>query len=77
MTIATGASIAGLLSSITFTFGDYLDWRNILLIFAGIHLVLYILLIFLIDSPLYALNQEYFEDFSLFLRKILQETVKI
>ena len=71
MTIATGASIAGLLSSIIFTFGDYLDWRNILLIFAGIHLVVYILLIFfLIDSPMYALNQEYFEDFSLFLRQI-------
>ena len=46
MTIATGASIAGLLSSITFTFGDYLDWKIILLIFAGIHLVAYILLIF-------------------------------
>ena len=46
MTVATGTSIAGLLSSITFTFGDYLDWKIILLKFAGIHLVAYILLIF-------------------------------
>ena len=71
MTVATGAAIAGLLSAITFHAENGLDWRNILLIFGGIHLLVYIfLLIFLIDSPMYALNEEHFEDFSIYLRKI-------
>jgi len=71
MTIATGAAIAGLLCSITFHVDDVLDWRDILLIFAGIHFVVYILLLFLfIDSPMFALNEEHFEDFSIYLRKI-------
>jgi hypothetical protein len=71
MTVATGAAIAGLLCSITFHVDDVLDWRDILLIFAGIHLVVYILILFLfIDSPMFALNEEHFEDFSIYLRKI-------
>ena len=71
MIIATGASIAGLLCSITFYVDNALDWRDILLIFSGIHLFIYILFIFLlIGSPMYSLNEENFEDFSLFLREI-------
>ena len=77
MTVATGAAIAGLLCSITFHVDDVLDWRDILLIFAGIHLVVYILLLFLfIDSPMFALNEEHFEDFSIYLRKIASRNGK-
>ena len=76
MIIPTGASIAGLLCSFTF-YVDKLDWRNILLIFAGIHLFSFILLLFLsIGSPMYALNQENFEDFILNLRKIASRNRK-
>ena len=71
MVIATGSSIAGLLSSIIFYVDKTLDWRDILLIFAGIHLLVYIIIIFtLIDSPMFALNMENFEDFSLYLSRI-------
>ena len=78
MTVATGAAIAGLLCSITFHVDDVLDWRDILLIFAGIHLVVYILLLFLlIDSPMFALNEEHFEDFSIYLRQIAARNGKI
>lgn len=71
MIIATGASIAGFSSSITFYVDKSLDWRDILLIFAGIHLLVFIAIIFvLIDSPMFALNNENFEDFSLYLTKI-------
>ena len=71
MIIATGASIAGLLCSFTFYVDSVLDWRNILLIFAGIHLFVYILFLFLlIGSPMFALNEENFENFSICLRKI-------
>ena len=71
MTVATGAPISGLLCSITFDVDDILDWQDILLIFAGIHLLVYILFLFLlIDSPMFALNEEKFEDFSIYLRKI-------
>ena len=71
MVIATGASIAGLLCSFTFYVDKVLDWRNILLIFAGIHLFVYILSLFLlIGSPMFSLNEENFEDFSNCLRKI-------
>ena len=38
MIIATGASIGGLLCSLTFYADSVLDWRNIMLIFTGIHL---------------------------------------
>ena len=77
MTVATGAAIAGLLSAITFHADNELDWRNILLIFGGIHLLVYILLLFfLIDSPMYALNEEHYEDFSIFLRKIASRNGK-
>ena len=78
MIIATGSSIAGLLCSITFYVDDVLDWRNILLIFGGIHLLAYILLlILLIGSPMFALNEEKFEDFSIYLRKIASRNGKI
>jgi hypothetical protein len=77
MTVATGAAIAGLLCSITFHVDDVLDWSDILLIFAGIHLVVYILLLFLfIDSPMFALNEEHFEDFSIYLRQIASRNGK-
>ena len=77
MIVTTGASIAGLLCSITFYVHDALDWRNILLIFGGIHLLVYILFIFfLIGSPMYALNKENFVDFSLYLRKIASRNGK-
>ena len=77
MIIATGASIAGLLCSITFYFDNVLSWRNILLIFSGIHLVAYILfLTLLIGSPMYELNEENFEDFLLYLRKIASRNGK-
>ena len=77
MIIVTGASIAGLLCSITFYVDDKLDWRNILLIFGGIHLAIYIIFIFfLIGSPMYALNEEKFENFSLYLRKIASRNGK-
>ena len=71
MTIVTGASLAGLSSTITFYADKSLDWRDILLIFAGIHLLVYIFIIFIqIDSPMFALNMERFQDFSLYLTKI-------
>ena len=77
MTVATGAAIAGLLCSITFHVDDVLDWSDILLIFAGIHFVVYILLLFLfIDSPMFALNEEHFEDFSIYLRQIASRNGK-
>ena len=75
---ATAASIAGLLCSITFYVDDVLDWRNILLTFGGIHLLVFILLIFLlIGSPMFALNEEKFEDFSIYLRQIAKRNGKI
>ena len=71
MIIATGASLAGLFSAIIFDINDTLEWRDILLIFAGLHLLVYFLfLFFLIDSPILSLNKEQFEDFSLYLGKI-------
>ena len=71
MIIATGSSLAGLLSGIIFEIDEALEWRDILLIFAGLHLLVYLLLIFfLIDSPILSLNKEQFEDFSLYLGKI-------
>ena len=77
MTVATGAAIAGLLCSITFHVDDVLDWSDILLIFAGIHFVVYILLLFLfIDSPMFALNEEHFEDFSIYLRQVASRNGK-
>ena len=77
MIIATGASIAGLLCSITFYVDDVLSWRNILLIFSGIHLIVYILfLTLLIGSPMFALNEENFEDFLLYLSKIASRNGK-
>ena len=77
MIIATGASIAGLLCSVSF-YNHLLGWRNILLIFAGIHLLVYILfLILLIGSPMYALNDENFEDFLIYIKKIAARNGKI
>ena len=77
MFVVTGSSIAGLICSLTFYNDNSLDWRNILLIFGGIHLLLYILLIFfLIGSPMFALNEENFEDFLLYLRKIASRNGK-
>ena len=77
MIVTTGASIAGLLCSITFFVDSALDWRDILLIFGGIHLLVYIIFIFfLIGSPMYALNEENFVDFSLYLRKIASRNGK-
>ena len=78
MIIATGASIAGLLCSVSFYADSVLSWRNILLIFAGIHLLVYIIFIFLlIGSPMYALNDENFENFVIYLRQIAQRNGKI
>ena len=77
MIIATGAPIAGLLCSVTF-YSDNVSWRNIMLIFAGIHLLSYILfLILLIGSPMYALNDENFEEFIIYIRKIAARNGKI
>lgn len=71
MAVATGASLSGLSATITFYADKSLDWRDILLIFAGIHLLVYIFIIFIqIDSPMFALNMEKFEDFSNYLTKI-------
>jgi hypothetical protein len=78
MIIVTGSAIAGLICSITFQTNDLLNWRNFLLICGGIHLLIYIcLLFFLIDSPMFALNDEHFEDFSKFLRQIASRNGKI
>jgi hypothetical protein len=71
MAIATGTSLAGLFSAIIFEVDEALAWRDILLIFAGIHLLVYFFfLFFLIDSPILYLNKEQYEDFSLYLGKI-------
>ena len=71
LSIATGASIAGLMATITFYVDKSLDWRDILLIYAGIDLLIFIAIIFvLIDSPMFALNIENFEDFSARLTNI-------
>ena len=71
MAIASGSALAGLSATITFYADKSLDWRDILLIFAGIHLLVYIfILIIQIDSPMFALNMERFEDFSIYLTKI-------
>ena len=71
MAIVTGASLSGLSATITFYTDKSLDWRDILLIFAGIHLLVYIFIIILqIDSPMFALNMERFQDFSIYLTKI-------
>ena len=76
--VVTGASISGLLCSLSFYKGNSLDWRNILLIFAGIHLVVYIFFLFLlIGSPMHALSEEKYENFSLYLRKIASRNGKI
>ena len=71
MFVATGVSISGLLSAIVFYVDKTLDWRDILLIFAGIHFVVYILILFIqINSPMFALNMERFEDFITYISKI-------
>ena len=68
---ATGSSLAGIISAIIFYVDKSLDWRDILLILAGIHLLIYILILFIqIDSPMFALNMERFEDFSIYLTEI-------
>ena len=78
MIIVTGSAISGLICSITFQTNDLLNWRNFLLICGGVHLLVYIcLLFFLIDSPMFALNDEHFEDFSKFLRQIASRNGKI
>ena len=78
MIIVTGSAISGLICSITFQTNDLLNWRNFLLICGGIHLLIYIcLLFFLIDSPMFALNDENFEDFSKYLRQIASRNGKI
>ena len=71
MAVTSGASIAGFCAAVTFHGDKKLDWRDIFLIFAGIHLLVYIILLFLfIGSPIFCLNMENFEDFSLYLRQI-------
>ena len=71
MVVVTGSPLAGLICSISFSVDSSLTWRNIFLIFAGIHLLVYIaLLIILKGSPMYALNQEQFLDFYLNLKDI-------
>ena len=71
MIVATGTSISGLICSVTFHVDSPLDYGEILLIFGGIHLIIYILIIFFfIDSPMFALNEEDFEKFSLNIKKI-------
>ena len=77
MIIVTGSAISGLVCSITFQTNNLLNWRNFLLICGGIHLLVYIcLLFFFIDSPLFALNDEHFEDFSKNLREIASRNGK-
>jgi len=78
MIIVTGSAISGLICSITFQKNNLLNWRNFLLICGGIHLLVYIcLLFFFIDSPMFALNDENFEDFSKYLRQIASRNGKI
>ena len=77
MIIATGSAISGLVCSFIFHYDNGLDWRDILLIFGGIHLVVYLFFIFLlIGSPMFALSEEHFEDFSIYLRKIASRNGK-
>jgi len=77
MAIVTGSAISGLVCSIIFQTNKLLNWRNLLLFFGGIHLLIYIcLLFFLIDSPMFALNDEHFEDFSKYLRQIASRNGK-
>ena len=77
MAIATGAPIAGLITSLTFHAENSLDWRDLLLIFGGVHLFAYIFIIFIqIESPMFALNMERFEDFSIYLSKIASRNGK-
>ena len=78
MIIVTGSAIAGLICSITFQTNNLLNWRNFFLMCGGIHLLVYICLIFfLIDSPMFALNDENFEDFTKYLREIASRNGKI
>ncbi len=75
--VCSGASIAGFAAAVTFHGYRKLDWRDICLIFAGIHLFVYIILLFLfIGSPIFSLNMENFEDFSLCLRQIAKRNGK-
>ena len=71
MAVVSGGSIAGFLSSMAFNGNKNLDWRDLLMIFAGIHALIYIILLFtLIGSPIYELNMENFKEFSSCLMRI-------
>ena len=77
MAVVSGGSIAGFSSSMAFHGNKKFDWRDILMFFAGIHALVYILLLFLlIGSPMYELNMENFTEFSECLMKIAKRNGK-
>ena len=61
--IITGIPLSNLIGTLLFNIRN-LDWRNILLIIAGINAVIYFVMIFkLVRSPIFSLNNELFEPF--------------
>jgi hypothetical protein len=70
MLIITGIPLSSLLGTLLFNI-DNLDWRDSLLIVAGINFIIYFFIIFtLIGSPIFSLNNELFDTFIFDLIKI-------
>ena len=68
--IITGIPLSSLLGTLLFNI-DNLDWRDSLLIVAGINFIIYLFIIFtLIGSPIFSLNNELFDAFIFDLIKI-------
>ena len=68
--IITGVPLSNLLGTFLFNFKN-LDWRNSLLIIAGINLIVYLFIFFkLVGSPIFSLNNELFETFVFDLIKL-------
>ena len=63
ITIITGLPLSNLLGALLFNIKN-LDWRNILLIIAGINTIIYLIMFFkLVGSPIFSLNNELFDTF--------------
>ena len=61
--IISGAPLSSLLGTLLFNINN-LDWRDSLLIIAGINFIVYLFMIFkLVGSPIFSLNNELFETF--------------
>ena len=71
--IMTGVPLSSLLGTLLFNIKD-IDWRDSLLIIAGINLIVYLFIIFkLVRSPIFSLNNGLFEAFIFDLIKLAKK----